>query len=586
MAIVVLMLAAILGCLTPLPRANAFRYDGTLWIDPGRDDFWSAVIDTVNGYAYFGTSTAPGRVQRIRLSDFTRVGALVLNSGEDELSSAVIDPGNYAYFGTFTSPGRVVRVGLDPFEHSGTLILGKFFGDDGEGYLKSAVIDTAYGYAYFASMVFPPAVMKIRLSELDETAALRPGGGPYPTPGMFLSAVIDTAKHRLYFGTRTWEPPENPTRVVLISDATHYISMTEYPSSVAAGSWTTKYTVQRLDQDWNPVTIGSTTVYLSSSSLGDARKFALTPDGPAVTSVVIPDGSSTVDFYYYDRKAGTYSIRAEIGWFPHGLTVWSEHDEKDLTVSPASLDHIVVSPDPKTVAAGESVTYTAEAFDAYGNSLGDVTGSTSWSIDAGAGGSWSPANVYHSEKAGTWTVTGTCSGKSDTASLNVNAGVLDHFTFDSISSPQVAGTAFSITITARDAFENTVALYAGVNTLGDSTGTIQPRSTGAFTSGSWTGTATIWKPQDDVVIFTSGDGKSGTSNRFDVAPSSRVLGGSPACGQACSPTTDSGLPWPRRSHSLSSRGHQQGQEPSQLTSSLLLRMRERVHPGGHGERPH
>jgi len=197
-----------------------------------------------------------------------------------------------------------------------------------------------------------------------------------------------------------------------------------------------------------------------------------------------------------------------------------------ITVNAGSLDHIVVSPASSTVTAGGTETYTAEAFDAYGNSLGDVTSSTSWSIQSGAGGSWA-ANVYTSEKAGTWTVTGTYSDKSDTATLTVDAASLDHFTFDSISSPQTAGSAFTITITAKDQYENTVTSYAGTNTLSDTTGTITPTSTGPFTSGVWSGTVTIAKAQRDVTITTMGNGKYGTSNAFNVDPAhySRPVGG-------------------------------------------------------------
>jgi hypothetical protein len=84
------------------------------------------------------------------------------------------------------------------------------------------------------------------------------------------------------------------------------------------------------------------------------------------------------------------------------------------------LDHIVVSPKSATVTAGATQTYTAEAFDAYGNSLGDISASTSWSIELGAGGSWS-ANAYTSANVGVWIVTGAYSGKPDTASLTVNS---------------------------------------------------------------------------------------------------------------------------------------------------------------------
>ncbi|GAI52016.1 unnamed protein product, partial [marine sediment metagenome] len=73
----------------------------------------SAVIDPPNEFAYFGTSTSPGRVVQLGLADFTRVGAITLATDENLLSSAVIDqPNGFAYFGTLTTPGRVVKVKL------------------------------------------------------------------------------------------------------------------------------------------------------------------------------------------------------------------------------------------------------------------------------------------------------------------------------------------------------------------------------------------------------------------------------------------------------------------------------------------
>ena len=86
------------------------------------------------------------------------------------------------------------------------------------------------------------------------------------------------------------------------------LALTVYPSSVMAGSWTSKYTVQRRDYYGNPVTLGSTLVYLTTTSAGAGRKFAETSGGAPVTSVTIPDGSSTRDFFYYDDMAGSCTI--------------------------------------------------------------------------------------------------------------------------------------------------------------------------------------------------------------------------------------------------------------------------------------
>lgn len=209
--------------------------------------------------------------------------------------------------------------------------------------------------------------------------------------------------------------------------------ITVNPSSVTAGSWTTIYSVQRQDQYGNPVTSGSTTVNLASTSTGSAKKFAETAGGPTVTSITISDGKSAAEFYYYDEKAGSWTI---------------------------------------------SVSAT------------DFTG--------------------------------------DSEPLTVNPAALDRFTFDSISSPQTDRSAFSITITARDQYGNTVTTYTGTNILGDSTGTVTPTSTGPFTSGVWTGSVTIPQAQAGVVITTTGSGRTGASNSFDVddppGPSKPVSG--------------------------------------------------------------
>jgi len=86
------------------------------------------------------------------------------------------------------------------------------------------------------------------------------------------------------------------------------LALTVYPSSVMAGSWTSKYTVQRQDYYGNPVTSGSTLAYLTTTSAGVGRKFAETSGGAPITSVTIPDGSSTRDFFYYDDMAGSCTV--------------------------------------------------------------------------------------------------------------------------------------------------------------------------------------------------------------------------------------------------------------------------------------
>jgi len=129
---------------------------------------------------------------------------------------------------------------------------------------------------------------------------------------------------------------------------------------------------------------------------------------------------------------------------------------------------------------------------------------------------------YYDDKAGTWNIrvwtedyTGYGEGIKQ---LTVTPGPLDHFVFNTITSPQIASLPFSVTITAYDAYNNVKTDYAGTNTLSDTTGTIEPKVTSTFVNGRWTGMVTIKKKGDNVKIITSGGGKTGESNPFTVKP--------------------------------------------------------------------
>jgi len=134
------------------------------------------------------------------------------------------------------------------------------------------------------------------------------------------------------------------------------------------------------------------------------------------------------------------------------------------------------------------------------------------------------AILTSSTVAGTATVTAKAPPHSvvaeDSTTIDFTPGPLHHFTFNTISSPQTTGITFSITITAKDQYENTVTSYTGTNTLSDTTNTISPNSTGSFTNGVWTGNVTITNVQTGVTIATTGANKSGTSNSFDVTAGS------------------------------------------------------------------
>jgi uncharacterized repeat protein (TIGR01451 family) len=126
----------------------------------------------------------------------------------------------------------------------------------------------------------------------------------------------------------------------------------------------------------------------------------------------------------------------------HQVTVY-------YTDAPATL---TVTPDLHTVAAGETVTYTASLDD--GNDIWDVTGETDFSIDAGASGVWTE-DVYTSQIAGTWTVTGQYLNMTDTANLTVEHASAVTITLTPAEETLMNGESVTYTVSAEDAYSNT-----------------------------------------------------------------------------------------------------------------------------------
>jgi hypothetical protein len=191
---------------------------------------------------------------------------------------------------------------------------------------------------------------------------------------------------------------------------------------------------------------------------------------------------------------------------------------------------VVISPAGSSVTAGASKTYSATASDAYGNTW-DVTSSTSWSISSGAGGSWS-SNVYTSATAGSWIVTGTYNSAPYTTGLTVNPAGLDHFVFNTIAA-QTAGVGFSITVTAKDAYGNSVTGYAGSPSLSYSAGSISPGTMNVFVNGVGSTTVTVTTAGSSVTITATDGSHSGASNSFTVNP---TISASAGANGAISPT--------------------------------------------------
>jgi hypothetical protein len=215
--------------------------------------------------------------------------------------------------------------------------------------------------------------------------------------------------------------------LTVTAGALHHIVVGPDPATIVAGA-TQAYTAEAFDAGDN--------------SLGDVTASTVfTIDG---------SGSSCTGAACGSTVAGAYTVTGTYG---------AVSDTAALGVNAGALHHIVVGPDPATIIAGGSQAYTAEGFDQYNNSLGDVTASTVFTID-GSGSSCTSA-ACGSTIAGAYTVTGTDGAVSDTAALGVNAGALHHIVVGPDPATIAAGATQAYTAEAFD---------AGNNSLGDVTG--------------------------------------------------------------------------------------------------------------------
>ena len=304
--------------------------------------------------------------------------------------------------------------------------------------------------------------------------------------------------------TGTYSTVSDTASLVVSAGPLHHIVISPDSATVTAGN-AQPYTAQSFDQFNNPI-----------ADITGTTSFAI--DAAA--------GGSWIANVYVSAKAGTWTVTGN-----HGGHV----DTATLTVNAGALHHIVISPDSATVSAGDSQTYAAEAFDQFDNSLGDVTTSTGFSIDAAAGGSWS-ANVYTSAKAGTWTVTGTYSTVSDTASLTVNVGPLHHIIISPDGATIIAGSSQAYTAQTADQFDNPIADVTGSTVFSIDTGAGGTWAANVYTSakaGTWTvtgdysgltGTAILNVTAASVsyitilpdgVAIAAGDSQTYTAQSFD-----------------------------------------------------------------------
>jgi hypothetical protein len=137
---------------------------------------------------------------------------------------------------------------------------------------------------------------------------------------------------------------------------------------------------------------------------------------PISTSTSTLSGGSASSDDVPVTLAGTYHWTASYAGDSDNAALTSSCADESVTVTPAALDHLGLSPANAHIANGASQTYTAEGFDTYGNSRGTQTGVT-YTID-GAG---TCTGDSCTGPAGHYAITGTKGGATGSATLTVAA---------------------------------------------------------------------------------------------------------------------------------------------------------------------
>jgi hypothetical protein len=269
-----------------------------------------------------------------------------------------------------------------------------------------------------------------------------------------------------------------------------------------------------------------------TDSAGVARTLA-TPESIEFSSgVATVNGVSNGAMTLY--KAETASIRVSDGTIDNG-------GGTSVTVGPAGASSFALST-PSGASAGTPINETLTALDAYGNAATGYIGKQSISFSGpsnspGGKAPSYPASVEFKAGVGTGSITlydaqtttltatqGALNGTSP--SFTVTPASASSFTVPTPAT-QTAGNAFSVTLTAEDAYGNTATGYSGNHSITfsgaakapDGTSPKYPSSQIGFSAGVGTASITLYDAQTTTLTATQST-ITGTSASFTVAPGS------------------------------------------------------------------
>ncbi len=269
------------------------------------------------------------------------------------------------------------------------------------------------------------------------------------------------------------------TNAIVIVPASTGKFILNNPGNMTAGT-RLGYTVTRQDIFGNTVTVGSDTAHLYSNSTGATKAFYdASAGGNLVTSMVITNGSSSANFWYYDEQVGTWTITAsDNAVAPDGATGIADASQSvTVNAAPIIATRIVILK-PTDGVVGSTIPVTVQAQDNSGNL--DTTYNNSTDITLKTSGLATPQNgvvLTIVNGVGTVNITDTKAetvtlSLTATASTTLDVSSTQTVTFTTGPTAQfilnnpgnmTAGTRLGYTVTRKDSFGNLVT--AGTDTI-------------------------------------------------------------------------------------------------------------------------
>ena len=243
-----------------------------------------------------------------------------------------------------------------------------------------------------------------------------------------LAVAVDAGSHTVYV---TWDLYELSVIDPLQSQTVVFTSTA--PGPTAAG--------------------GSYLVTATGGGSGNPVTFTIDASATPGACTVADHGDST-GTVSFTGAVGTCVIDADQAAAPgYGA---APQAQQTITVVPAAPDHLALSPRSATITAGGAHTYSALAYDRYGNLVHDATADTTFQISPDG---TCTANSCSATTAGPHTVTGTASSATGTATLTVNpaaAATIIPTAGSGQSAPPGTAYATRLTATLTDRYDNPI----------------------------------------------------------------------------------------------------------------------------------